>query len=499
MTPPAEPERRQKPAQACVIRALPAADSIWWLAGVAVAFTAAQLLFVPVRMGLSWDEVVYVSQLSSHAPAAFFDPPRARGIPLLVAPVELLTSSIAVLRSYLSVASGLGLFLALLAWRRQRPAWVLALAGVMLGGLWVAQYYGPMAMPDEWVAVTALAAVGCFLRVAEGLAQADIATRAYRGALTGLTCSLALCALIRPGDAVFLTLTLTAAILAVRAWRRWQLLAATMTGLLAGLAEWVIEAYLRFGGPLARLRAAAAEQGGFGLHLGVWTELRAVNGPTLCRPCTVGLRYPQISLWWMALPVLVTLGVLAARQAGRLRSSLLPAVCGLAVASPYLFLISYAAPRFLLPAYALLAIPVADGLSWPVTRIRTGLRPITTVAVVLCLGAQLLIQHLVLAHEVRGTVVFHNDYARIAAELRHLGLRPPCLVKGIQHIPIAFYAGCGSAGRPARLPGGGTDSERVAVLVHRRGGQPPSYARGWQRHNLTGTRILNLAAYLEPR
>ena len=96
-----------------------------------MAFTAAELLFVSPRMGLSWDEAVYVSQVSGHAPAAWFDPARARGVPLLVAPVAVLTSSVAALRVYLSVACGLGLTVALWTRRRPRPAWVLGLAGVL--------------------------------------------------------------------------------------------------------------------------------------------------------------------------------------------------------------------------------------------------------------------------------------------------------------------------------------------------------------------------------
>src|SRR5436305_1745860 len=96
--------------------------------------------------------------------------------------------------------------------------------------------------------------------------------------------------------------------------RRWRPAAAVAGGLLAGGAEWVIEAYARFGGVAGRLRAAGAEQGGFGLYFALPDELRALNGPTLCRPCTIGLRYPALDLWWFLLPALVTVGVLAARR-----------------------------------------------------------------------------------------------------------------------------------------------------------------------------------------
>jgi len=107
---------------------LPGADSLWWLAAVASAFTLVQLLFVRLH-GLSWDEAVYVSQVSRHVPAALFDPARSRGIPLLVAPIALITSSITALRVYLAIASGAALFCSLLAWRRLRPGWPSAACG----------------------------------------------------------------------------------------------------------------------------------------------------------------------------------------------------------------------------------------------------------------------------------------------------------------------------------------------------------------------------------
>src|SRR6185437_4354562 len=282
---------------------------------------------------------------------------------------------------------GAALFWALLAWRRLRPAWLLALAGVAFGSLWVAQYYGPQAMPDEWLAFAALAATGLFLRAVSVDETKHDRTKLIR--LAGLAALIAAAALIRPGDAVFLVIALLAAALAVRSWRRWSVIAAIVIGMAAGSAEWLAEAYARFGGPLARLHLASAEQGGFGLRTGFWAELRAVNGPTLCRPCTIAWRYPVLSVWWLALPVLVLLGILVANRAGHRASAVLAAVCALALASQYLFGIWYAAPRFLLPAYALAAIPVADLISWIITRTRPAERPAMRVLIGFVLLLQL--------------------------------------------------------------------------------------------------------------
>jgi hypothetical protein len=454
-------------------------DSRWWLVAAGAAFTTAELLFVSPRMGLSWDEVVYVSQVSGHAPAAWFDPARARGVPLLVAPLAALTGSVAALRVYLSVASGFGLTLALWTWRLLRPAWLLGLAGLLFGGLWVAQYYGPQAMPDMWSALGGLAAVGCFLRWVR-----------FGGSwsLGGLGASVAFVTLVRPGDAVYLAAPLVVASLVV--WRRWRPAAVTAAGLVAGGADWVAEAYARFGGIGARLRAAGAEQGGFGLHFALADELRALNGPTLCRPCTVGVRYPELDLWWFLLPVLVTLALLAARQAGSfsLSTVLLPTTCALSLAAQYLFMIDYAAPRFLLPAYALLAVPAADGLAFLVTGASPRLRPAMTAVVACLLGVQLVAQHLVLDHEAGGTVTFHDDYTRIGTALAAHGVRPPCLVQGVQYIPIAFDAGCGSAGHA-------TPGEAVVVLTGTRA-RPPSPAGRFRVFRITGTTILKVNAYI---
>jgi hypothetical protein len=452
-------------------------SGLWWLVGLAAAFTIAQLAFVPPRMGLGWDEVVYISQVSAHAPTAYFDSTRARGLTLLVTPVELVTASFTALRVYLSVASGLGLLLALCAWRRVRSDWLLALAGVLFGGLWVAQFNGPQVMPDFWTALSALAAVGCFLRFTGGHA----AGRGW-GALAGLAAAVAWAALIRPGDAVYLAAPL---VLAALVARRWEPLVAAVSGLVAGSAEWIIEADVRFGGLRSRLHLAAAQQGGFGLHFSLAAEWHALNGPLMCRPgwCTAPVRDVAPGLWWLALPALVLAGLLAARRAGYLWSSLLAVVCAISLAAEYIFMIDDASARYLLPAYALLAILVADGLSRLVTGTSRTLRPVGLVLLGALLTAQLVSQHLVLDREVAGAVAYGDDYWRVAGDLRALGVRPPCLLNGQQYLPIAYYMGCASDGfvnHPA--PG-----QRTALLVWP-GSQPPAFATRWHAYRLNKRR-----------
>ena len=66
---------------------------------------------------------------------------------------------------------------------------------------------------------------------------------------------------------------------------------------------------------------------------------------------------------------------------------------GLCLAAQYLFMINYAAPRFLLPAYALFAIPVADGLAVAITGVSRDMRPAVTAVVTCFLVVQLFTQH----------------------------------------------------------------------------------------------------------
>ncbi|MET7698789.1 hypothetical protein [Streptomyces sp. NPDC005485] len=459
-----------------------------WLVVLACAFVLLQLLLVRPGMGLGWDETVYVSQVSPHAPAAFFSAPRARGTSLLAAPVASWSSSTPLLRTYLALLSGLGLFLALRAWRGLLPVRVRVSAGALFATLWVTLFYGPQAMPNYWVAVGALAGTGYFLR-----AHADPSDRK---ALWGVGASAALMAWMRPTDAVWAILPLLVLVVGVRRWRRPQLLAALLVGLVAGAGEWVIEAYVSYGGLGQRLSDGSAIQGGLGWNIAVADQMRSLGGRALCRPCAGAMPSLAEMAWWFVLPLLAALGLLLAVRTRRTATALLPLACAATAAFPYLFLIGYAAPRFLLPAYALLAVPAADVLVRWVTAPGRARRTVAVTLVALGVGGHLTIQYAVLNGAVHHTTAAHRDWARTAAELHRLGVRPPCRLTGHEAIPIAFYAGCASA----QTEGHNTSTTPADMLRTARhipvaalateNGEPPAYARRWPSHPFGGLRIL---------
>ncbi|QOV40671.1 hypothetical protein IM697_21070 [Streptomyces ferrugineus] len=454
------------------------------LAAVAAAFTLLQLLLVRPSMGLGWDEIVYVSQVGGDAPAAFFSAPRARGVPLLVWPVASWSSSTILLRVYLAVLSGLALYLVLRVWRGLFPARVLAGAGVFFATLWVTLFYGPQAMPNLWVAFGALLCVGCFLR-----ARAD---RFDRWALWGVLAGALLMAWMRPTDAVWVTLPLL--VLAAVA-RHWRLGAALVTGLVAGGIQWVIEAYVSYGGLHERLNEASRIQGGLGWNLAVDDQLRSLVGRALCRPCDVPTPGPAVYAWWLVLPLLAAYALAIAVRAGRAARTVVPLACATTVAFPYLFLIGYAAPRFLLPAYALLALPVADALLHLATRPNGRLRPVVAAVVALASAGHLVMQYIVLDRTVDRTTAARVDWARSAAELNRLGVRAPCLLTGAEAIPVAYYTGCDSGA----ISGNNANTTTAEILRTARtipvgalsvpGHQAPRYAQDWELHRLHGLEV----------
>ncbi|PJE96843.1 hypothetical protein CUT44_16010 [Streptomyces carminius] len=342
-------------------------------------------------------------------------------------------------------------------------------------------FYANSAMPNHYTAMGAVAATGCLLHPRPGRAR-------YAGAGAGL----AVVTLMRPNDGVAVAAPLLAAALAVPALRaggRWRGRAlAVAAGVAAGALPWVVEAHLRFGGVPERLAEAGETQGGISPVLSLTAHLTALDGPLLCRPCDGdGVRLPALG-WWVLLPALVALGLWAARRAGTAAGAGRGAGAGraplwLAVAvaaasmAPYLLLVPYAAPRFLLPGYALLALPAALGLLAAGDRARRS-RPAAAV-LVLVLAGHLAVQF-VLAHA-HGAIQeqAREDWRRIAGVLREHGVEPPCGIKATSMtIPLAHTAGCAPLeyGSPARPD---------AVVL--REAAPPEWARDWPLHPVPDT------------
>jgi hypothetical protein len=318
------------------------------------AYFVAQLaLFSPNRPP-SWDEAIYLSQVTPGVPAAAFAPSRARGVTLLVAPVTLLGGPVAAVRLFLLLASAVALTAASLTWipTLGRAA---AFIPLLLGSSWLGLFYGSEIMPNLWSAIFALAATGVLARRFGHDGRARDA--AFSAGLVALV------SLVRPLDALVLAaaLALSVAIFESRPLRTLTLLAA---GCALGWAPWLVEMSMRFGGPAAALRSAGSighlSIGGLGDRF--LQHLALTDGPTIGPALSPHIPLMGL-LWWCGVVVLSALGLARGRDSQRLRSMAAATLGGAGLAALYLLLVSGLAPRFLLPAYALLAVPAAAGLA----------------------------------------------------------------------------------------------------------------------------------------
>ncbi|WP_236067475.1 hypothetical protein [Streptomyces brasiliscabiei] len=445
-------------------RTAASAQRMLWI--VAAGFCLLSALLVPLSLPLGWDEIVYASRFGPYGPATPFSAPRTRGVPLLLAPIASWTDSTVLLRVWLLLLAGGALWLGFRPWLRilHRPAAVWVAAG-LYGSLWITLFYAGSAMPNHYTAMGATAAVGCFL--------------APRPRYAGVAAGLAVVTLMRPNDgaAVAASLLLAAVLMPTPRdhGRLRKRVSAVAAGLVAGALPWVVEAELRFGGTRHRLAEAGEVQGGLGVVFSLRAHLTALDGPLLCRPCTGDSVRLPVTEWWVLLPLLVGLGFWAERRARRSAAPLWPAVAvavAVATAAPYLFFVPYAAPRFLLPAYALLAVPAAVGLLAVVHRARTRRSLLPTAVLTLALlghwGLQVDLVHTHAGIQQRA----RGDWDRIASVLREHGVQPPCVLSGNRStIPIAHTAGCTvTETDPLARPD--------ALVLRER--KPPRWARDWQ-------------------
>ncbi|WP_283135467.1 hypothetical protein [Rhizohabitans arisaemae] len=459
---------------------------------VALGYGALVALHAFHAVTLTWDEVVYASQVVTGAEPADMSAPRAWGMPLLLAPVGFFTDAVPVIRAYLTVLAVAGLYLAFRPWLRIGPRYLAPVAAFLFCTLWTTVLFGAMAYPNVWLAFALTAGVGYFCRMAGG----EAGVRPWAGAALAF----ALASLLRPTDSAAVAIPLLLAPLLpsvfggrparTPVWSRpaWTPPAAVAAGLGIGWGAWTVEAFWRFGGPVARLRAGA-EVNEPGMGFSLLRHLEAVDGSyLLCRPIKncADIHWFEVGWWLLLLPVAAA-GLAVARTRG---PYLLIFASTAAFTLPYLLLFTYANSRFLQPAYALLMLPVAGVLIAGIRRHRYAVVPIALVLAVHSYAQSLSFDRTLTRH-VNNTLVQRTSADFLRDEL---GVAPRCALFGPGAIELAYLTGCRSAWTPTnptvnepRIRAARAAGERVVLLV-RAVDRVPSEIPRWRLAKLPGKR-----------
>ncbi len=436
-----------------------------WLILVAVAFLGAELTPALLRLPLGADEITYIARTSVRVSGVMLPPVHGQGAGLLAAPVTAFTDSLTVIRIWMSLLSAAGLFLALFSWRGLRPMWVLAFAGLILASLAITQDSGVQVYPDWWGALGVLALTGLFLRAVSGRLR-------LRVVLPLIAFASLVIVLMRPQNIVFIMGPAILAAVLVPGWRNPKVLLAMATGAALGCLEWVIGAYVWYGGLATRLHEAAQEPPPLSLYFSLVTQGKVLNGPWYCIPphgCS-GWAMPGETVWWLAFLGVAVLGLWVSWRTAARASAVLAAATAVWVIALYAFLVNFGAPRYILPSLAMMAILAADAIAWLVTEARWRKAAVAFACVFLLSG--LISQRFVLQHEA-GAESSGRPFQTEAAKLRSLGVRPPC---AIWSPSIAYYVGC-------TAPWTGGSMHEVLTRT-------PQGAGGWRKERLAnGTTV----------
>jgi hypothetical protein len=409
---------------------------------VGLTYLVAQLMVLSLDRPPSWDEAVYLSQVMPDGVALPFVPYRARGITFLAIPVLQLGGSLAQLRLFLAVASAAALTASFRMWSAV-IGYGAAAAALLFAGAWPTLFYGSELMPNLWVALSAGAATAVL-----ACRLADRGGRSDELVAGGLV---ALAALIRPLDAVVLTAALVLLPIALRrATVSWTV--HLVIGLLAGWAPWLVEMTARFGSPGAAFAAAArmSPAGRWSLLANARQYLALSDGPTIGSALAHDIPVTGL-LWVVGMAILVVLGIRAASRRNLLPSLVAPTTAGVALAAEYVVLTDAQAPRFLLPALALLAVPAGLGVASIVAGVRhrgsaeSG-RVITAAGASILMIAWAVVQLGIAAKVEAGVTVQRASAQRVGLEVRNIAAGEPCHVYSEGSFPIVgVAAGCRAA------------------------------------------------------
>ncbi|MBO0838506.1 MAG: hypothetical protein J2P28_23740, partial [Actinobacteria bacterium] len=199
-----------------------------------------------------------------------------------------------------------------------------------------------------------------------------------------------------------------------------------------------IGAFVWYGGLATRLHEASQEPPALSLYFSLGTQMKVLSGPWYCIPPTgcQGWRMPWESVWWLAFLGVAILGLVVTWRTAMRASAVLAAATAVWVIALYSFLVPFGAPRYILPALALMSILAADAVSWLVTQARWRRVGVAVACAFLLSG--LISQRFVL-QRLAAAENTERPFVTKANHLRAMGVRPPCAVYSP---PVAYYLGC---------------------------------------------------------
>ena len=402
------------------------------LLAVTIGYVVAQLFAVRPDMPIGSDEAVYVTEVYPGLVPAGWGPQRARGVPWMISPATIFSPSITTIRIYVLLVLGLLLFLGFRVWLPVLGMRAVGAAAIFTAQ-WATLFNGTQILPDLPVAMSSIAAAGY---LAQHL-SARLDDQVRRRALWKAAAWVVVAAIFRPTDAIFLTVGLLAISLTVNLRLLLARVLCLGAGLVVGWLPWAVEAQARYGGVLARTRAASALAGVTG----------SVHFATLHQYLTLALSpHPNASrididyLYWAILAAGIVVAVGRAVIFGD-RTAAVAAIAGMVSGSQYLLLAPVVDPRYLLAAYGLVDISLVAVIpALPALRLLRISGWVMT-------GTILIAFAIYNFHSARvdGSAEYkgNSQYIQIAAALRKLAPNEPCFFASrYGHPEITFESGC---------------------------------------------------------